>query len=264
MTRATIETVGAGGGERALATEDIGGGEVALTTDPPTAEQVDGFDIVDFIAVNSPLAEGSMGFVATIENTGNSSDTQDVTLTIDGTAEETRSVSLDAGNTTNVPLRWSDAGSSTPGFYTATVSTADDSESITVEIVDDAFSIRKDPDLGPVLVVEASISAFDNQSGGLDTTEADATYDGINVIELTPEFDPAGTKSRSDPNPGSRTWRLNEAETDTTLADMFFDTSGDQVDGSVTEGELAQVDASAVSGTVQVVADDGLATLAPA
>lgn len=261
MTEAPIETVDAGGGEAALATEDIGGGEVVLTTDPATAEQVNGFD-VEIVDTNSPVAEGDMSIVANVTNTTPSSDTQDVVLTIDGTEEDRRSVSLAGGADDDVPLRWAQAGSNPAQFYTATVSTEDDSDSITVEVVDDPYDIREEPDLGTVLEITASISVFDNLDNNQEEREF-RTLSDIDTLVFTPEFSPAGTQifgSRRalEVRDGAQGSTAPDSET---LGEILFDADGDKTGGDLTPGEEAVIDVTGANDKLALFSDDGLSSL---
>ena len=83
---------------------------------------------------NSPVVEGeTLNATATIENTGDLSDTQTITATVSGVGSATETVSLDGGEsrteTIDVPTGTGDAGT-----YTLTVESGDDTATETVTI----------------------------------------------------------------------------------------------------------------------------------
>jgi len=259
MTKTTIKTVDTGSGERALATEDIGGGEVALTTDAGTT-LADGFAVTNLVAENSPLAGGDMGFIATIKNTTSSSDTQDVTLEIDGVDEETRTLSISGGESVDEPFRWTDAGAAAAGLYTATVATADDAESITVAIVDKPFEIRDGGNKGTVMEFIAAVSVFDNQE---DTAVSNVvtSLDGIDTLIFTPLFATAGTPAFDDIEDGDRRLKLHTpGNSASPFAQSYFDAGGTQL-GGMPEGQEQELNVTSISTDFLIRADDGLATI---
>ncbi|MFC7212484.1 CARDB domain-containing protein [Saliphagus sp. GCM10025334] len=94
------------------------------------------FFAVEITDTNDPISEGDTLILdATVENTGENADTQDVTLDIgDGTYTETISVeNLEDGGFRSISFEWvTQTGDA--GEYTATVSSADNSHSKTVTV----------------------------------------------------------------------------------------------------------------------------------
>ncbi|UTF52337.1 CARDB domain-containing protein [Natronosalvus rutilus] len=94
------------------------------------------FFAVEITDSNDPITEGDTLILdATVENTGENADTQDVTLDIgDGTYTETISIEdLEGGGSRSIPFEW-DTQAGDAGEYTATVSSDDDSHSKTVTV----------------------------------------------------------------------------------------------------------------------------------
>jgi hypothetical protein len=86
-------------------------------------------------STNSPVTEGDTLTVdATIENTGDVAGTQTVTLSVDGTERDSRSVSLGAGSSTTITLSWATVDGDA-GEYTAMVASDNDSATDSVSVV---------------------------------------------------------------------------------------------------------------------------------
>ncbi|MDZ7730549.1 MAG: hypothetical protein U5K37_06030 [Natrialbaceae archaeon] len=90
------------------------------------------FDVA-ITGTNSPVEEGDTLTVdADVSNTGDLSDTQDVTLAVNGDVDS-QSVSLAGGDSTSVTLEFA-TSSGDAGNYTATVSSENDSDSTAVTV----------------------------------------------------------------------------------------------------------------------------------
>lgn len=95
--------------------------------------------VTEFFAVgnassNAPITEGeTLEVTATVENTGDLSGTQNVTLTVGGSERDRQAVTLDVGETQTIELSWA-TGSGDAGDYTATVASANDSASVAVTV----------------------------------------------------------------------------------------------------------------------------------
>lgn len=125
VTDGTLRIVGEGENEK-LAYIDI------ETADPPDADPA--FFEVTIDDTNSPVTEGdTLEVTATIENTGDLDDTQDVTLSIDGSEVDSQELSIDGGDDETILLEWeTQAGDA--GEYTATVESEDDDDTATVTV----------------------------------------------------------------------------------------------------------------------------------
>ena len=94
---------------------------------------------VSIDSTNSPVPEGEpLNVYATVENTGDSSDTQTITLDIDGSLRDSETVSLNASESKTVKLSWN-TGEGDAGNYTATVSSEDDSAATDVRVQGPAY-----------------------------------------------------------------------------------------------------------------------------
>jgi len=166
---------------------DAGTHNVTLTTDDQTVN--DTLDVlgagdpqfqVNIDATNAPMTEGSALTVdATIENTGDRQGSQAVTLAVEGVGTDSTAVTLAGGASTTetfaVGTERGDAGS-----YVATVSSADDTATRVVSVVDPS------PDEGEVnLTLEPASGAVapgGTQSYNVTVEEPDAGIDAYNVV----------------------------------------------------------------------------------
>ncbi|MDZ7688031.1 MAG: GLUG motif-containing protein [Halobacteriales archaeon] len=99
-------------------------------------------------STNSPVSEGETLTVdTTVENTGDESGTQTVSLTVGGTVRDPVDVTLDGGSSTTETLGWT-TGDGDVGDYTATVGSEDDSDTtqVTVESTDTSLISINNPD----------------------------------------------------------------------------------------------------------------------
>lgn len=109
-------------------------GEVHITEDV-TLPSVFEVEIID---TTSPVVEGeTMEFTAEITNPGLAEDTQNVSLTIGGESVDFQGVTLDRGEETTVTFEWETAVGD-DGSHNATVSSDDDADSTTVEVLKQA------------------------------------------------------------------------------------------------------------------------------
>jgi len=129
------------------------------------------FDIV-IISTNSPVEETeTLEVDYTVENIGNASGTQDITLEINGNqVDADRGISLNAGESLDATLLW-DTSSGDEGDYTAKVSSDDDpdTESVTVGSQTATYEVNIDDTNSPV-----------NQG---DTAEATVTVENTGLAE---------------------------------------------------------------------------------
>jgi PGF-CTERM protein len=126
-------------------TFDSGGTREVVVTAPDTDRtdyvetrrtvtvDVSGF-AVTLDSTNSPVEEGETLTVdATVENTGETQETQTVTLSIAGAVRDSANVTLSPGDSQSVALSWT-TGSGDAGDYTARVDSDDDSDSTPVSV----------------------------------------------------------------------------------------------------------------------------------
>jgi len=141
-------------------------GSVAVVADaqPTTAAPVDGFAVTVANSSATAATSENVTLTATIENTGNSTDTQTITASADGQTNST-SVTLDAGNSTTAALTVGPLDS--VGRFDGEVTTADDSDTIPVLVTGETgFS--------PVVV---TVDAPDELNGS--STAAAAVTNGV-------------------------------------------------------------------------------------
>ncbi|WP_137289752.1 NosD domain-containing protein [Natronorubrum halophilum] len=114
--------------------------ETGHTDHLPLAAPADGVDPayldVSIDSTNSPVeANETLEVNATITNTGDESGTQTIALDLDGTDVDDQSVTLDGGDSATVTLSYV-TGDADVGQYTATVTSENDSDSLSVEVTD--------------------------------------------------------------------------------------------------------------------------------
>jgi acyl-CoA hydrolase len=159
-TMATLEWVTADG-DAGDYTATVASADDEDTTD--VAVQEPAAFTVDITDTNSPVVEGeTLAVDATVENTGGTTATQDVSLSVAGDQRDRTSVSLDPGATAAVSLEWgTDEGDA--GDYAATVESADDDDSADVAVEEPtAFTVEITDTNAPVvqgdtLTVEATV-----------------------------------------------------------------------------------------------------------
>jgi subtilisin family serine protease len=105
---------------------------------------------VSIDSTNSPVTEGdTLSVTATVQNTGDKTDTQIISLDIAGQRDST-SIQLAGGETQTVTLAWSNTDGAA-GDYTATVTSSDDSASTGVSVESPSnFDVVIDSTTSPV------------------------------------------------------------------------------------------------------------------
>lgn len=89
---------------------------------------------VQIDATNSPVTEGeTLNVDATITNTGDQTGTQTITLEIDGSQKDSRSLTLGSGENQTLTLSWT-TSEGDAGDYTATVTSENNSASTSVTV----------------------------------------------------------------------------------------------------------------------------------
>jgi len=120
-------------------------------------------------STNAPVTEGeTLSVDAQVENTGDESDTQTITLDVPGLGQDSTSETLSGGALTTVTLSVS-TSSGDAGDYTVTVASEDDSDSTGVTVQEPAnFVVTIDGTNSPVVEGETlSIDATVENTGGV-------------------------------------------------------------------------------------------------
>lgn len=132
-------------------------------------------------STNSPVAEGeTVQVTATLENTGDSAAEQTVVLTIDGTQEDSTTVSLNSGESTQQTFSWS-TSSGDAGDYTAAVASDNDSAATGV-------SVRKPPTVDDFTVTDQSNCPLI----GEESVSFDVSWSTSNANSVTVSWDGSG------------------------------------------------------------------------
>ncbi|PSQ34880.1 hypothetical protein BRD08_08495, partial [Halobacteriales archaeon SW_10_66_29] len=122
---------------------------------------------------NSPVVEGeTLSVDAEVQNTGESTDTQSVALTVDGQERNSTAVTLAGGESRTMTLTWETAAGDA-GEYDATVASDDDSASTGVTVnVPSILSVSVDSTNAPVLSGETlSVDATVENTGEESKTQ---------------------------------------------------------------------------------------------
>ena len=123
---------------------------------------------------NEPVTEGeTLSVDATVDNTGDKSDTQTITLTVGGQQRASTDVDLGGGESTTVTLTWDTSGGDA-GDYTATVDSDDDSDSTGVTVQESAnLAVSVDTTNSPIVAGETlSVEATVQNTGGATDTQS--------------------------------------------------------------------------------------------
>ena len=243
-------------------------------------EQPASFDVA-ITDTNSPVVAGeALNVTATIENTGDRSDTQSIDLRIGDQPVDDTTVSLDGGETTSVTLSW-DTGPGDAGNYTATVASNDDADAADVRVLQPAeFTVDIEETNAPVVAgkpldVTATIENVGEVSG---TETVDLTVGGQVIDEVTVTLDGGDSETVTltwDTGPGDAgnyTVRVASEDDDDTVDVRVRETSSsasfaveiDRTNAPVVTGEEMTVTATVRntatvqgSGTVELrVGDD--------
>jgi hypothetical protein len=175
---------------------------------------------------------------ATVENTGDKSDTQTIRLTVGGQQRASTDVNLGGGESTTMTLTWDTSGGDA-GDYTATVDSDDDSDSTGVTVQEPAnLAVSVDTTNSPVVAGETlSVEATVENTGGATDTQS---------IALT-----VGGQQRA-----SKSVELGGGESRTMT--LTWDTSGGDA-GEYTATVESNDDSDSTSVTVQQLAEFSVA-----
>ncbi len=163
--------------------------DVKAAVDSLTGSQPANFEVL-ILSTNSPVSEGeTLSVDAQIENTGDESATQTVTLDVPGLGQDSTSVTLSGGTSKTKTLSVS-TGSGDASDYTATVESDDDSGSTGVTVLEPAnFAVSITSTNSPVgegdtLSVDAEIENTGDE-GGTQTVTLDVGALGTDSTSVT-------------------------------------------------------------------------------
>jgi len=189
-------------------------------------EQPASFDVA-ITDTNSPVVAGeALNVTATIENTGDRSDTQSIDLRIGDQPVDDTTVSLDGGETTSVTLSW-DTGPGDAGNYTATVASDDDADAADVRVLQPAeFTVDIEETNAPIvggepLDVTATIENVGEVSG---TETVDLTVGGQVIDEVTVTLDGGDSETVT------LTWDTGPGDAGNYTATVAVDSDADSTD----------------------------------
>jgi hypothetical protein len=162
------------------------------TATPPNFE-------VTIDSTNSPITEGgTLEVTAMIENTGGSRGEQQVVMTIEGSQEDSKTVTLGPGESTQETFTWS-TSSGDAGEYTATVvgdnETGSDSKTV---------SVRKPPEVTDFTITDQS----DCPPAVEDNVSFDVSWETKNADSVTVSWS-GGSKTA---NKGDSPTRFNDPD----------------------------------------------------
>lgn len=192
------------------------------------------FDVTGLsVSPSSPQVNQSVTIKATIKNSGEESATKTVTLYIEGSRKDSKSLTLSAGRSDTVSFSYTFSYS---GTYTVKVSTPDDSKSTTVRVVEKpkrpayfdvtSLSVPSSVDVGESVSIKATVKNTGEQRGTQDVDlYVGGDWEDSERITLNPgesktvrfyyTFYYGGSytvKVKSDDDSASRTVKVREAE----------------------------------------------------
>jgi uncharacterized membrane protein len=172
----TVET---SSGDAGSYTAEVSTDDDTASTDVTVEEQSDPNPpnfVVNSLSTNSPVTEGeTLSVDATIENTGDESGSQTVSLDLGGLGSDSTSVSLSGGESTTATLSVG-TSSGDAGSYTAEVSTDDDSASTDVTVQEQSgpanFTVNVNSTNAPITAGETlSVDATIKNTGDEDSSQ---------------------------------------------------------------------------------------------
>jgi hypothetical protein len=198
---------------------------------------------VTITETTSPVTVGeTLQVAAEVENTGDQSGSTTVGLTIDGQQRDAATVSLDAGESESVILKWStEAGDA--GGYIALVETATD---------DDTASVSVEPEQN-----EPPVATDDSYQADEGTTLSVPAADGVLANDVDPDGDKLTAAAVTQPDFGTLHLAANGSFTYTPVAGF---TGTDSFTYQATDGD-GGVDTAVVSIEVKTPATAALSTL---
>jgi hypothetical protein len=192
----------------------------------------------------------------TVENTGETPDTQDIEFTVDGAVEDTEpDVTLGGGETFSGQFSYETGSADVPGID-ITVASDNDTAERTVTVNEPAlFAVNITATSGPVLAGETLTVDYEVENtggaeatqdieflvdGSVEDTETDVILDGGEMFAGQFSYD---TGSGDVPGVDVSVASANDTATETvTVSDPpFFDVTVTDIDDAVTEGETVTV-----------------------
>ena len=176
---------------------------------------------------NSPINEGDVLVVDySVDNTGDSFETQDIRLEIDSVQEDADlDVSLSGGASDTGTLEWDTTGQGAD-TYEATVLSDDDSDTVTVEIPDAFFDVAIQSTNSPVEEGETlNVDYFVDNTGGVEDTQ-DIRLEIDNTQE---DVDTGVTLDSGTSTTGTLQWDTTNESADTYSATVLSDDDSDSV-----------------------------------
>ncbi len=178
------------------------GGYTATVSSEDDSDSVDVFvnDDASFAvsveSTNSPVPAGeTLRVTATVENTGDTTGTQSVGLTVDGVERDTTELTLDAGESRSVELAWQTA-SDDAGEYTATVASEDSTDETGVSVQPPAtFTVSLAGTNAPIVAGEelAVGARVSNTGDSRGTQDIELQVDGTKRDAITVPLDPGSS-----------------------------------------------------------------------
>ncbi|MFC7058808.1 carboxypeptidase regulatory-like domain-containing protein [Halovenus salina] len=131
-----------------IAAENNSSSAFETNTGTITIEEPSPYFDVTIDSIDSEVTEGNeITTDVTVENTGDEAGTQDISFSIDGTVEETTTVSLSQGSSQQFTFTYETDSGDVPGV-TATVESENDTESRDVDVAESDSGDDDDADLG--------------------------------------------------------------------------------------------------------------------
>jgi len=194
---------------------------------------------VDIVSTTSPVTEGEdLGVTATVQNTGEETDTRPVELVVAGETVDATELTLEPGQSETVELTWATEDGDA-GEHTATVETESGSDSTPVTVERAVFfAVEITSTSGPVVEAEPLdvTATIENTGESSDTQPIELRVDGATVDTTQLSLD--GGESES----VTLTWENDDAPLGSYTAVVASEDDSDAVDTSVNEprpGELA-------------------------
>ena len=183
---------------------------------------------------NSPINEGDVLVVDySVDNTGDSFETQDIRLEIDSVQEDADlDVSLSGGASDTGTLEWDTTGQGAD-TYEATLLSDDDSDTVTVEIPDAFFDVAIQSTNSPVEEGETlNVDYLVDNTGGVEGTQ-DIRLEIDNTQE---DVDTGVTLDSGTSTTGTLQWDTTNESADTYSATVLSDDDSDTVTVEIESG----------------------------
>jgi hypothetical protein len=197
---------------------------------------------VDIVETTTPLEGEQLNVTTTIENTGDTEDTQTVDLSVDALGSDSTTVTLGGGNAANLTLSVG-TGSGDAGSYTAAVSSNDDSDNTSVTVTEPAsFDVTITSVESAVTEGETVMVAYEVTNTG----DAQETQDiGFAVNGTTEDTESGVTLNGSETSSGQFTY--DTVTGDAPAVSVTVSSNDDSANATVTVKEPASFDVTITS-----------------